>query len=422
MLEESLAGFAAYARKNDFKVAVSEVADAARAIQVVSITDIQTFKNIIGHCFVKSVSEGQHYDTLFANYFFKNKESDILKLRTTQLINEGESNKSSKKQPSLEEPQQNEWRKSFAASEHLPRSFVFFMQGNRKKAGLELSEKPLSPSAKKTILDKILKLARAGKIKKTDMTEVLETIQEYSELAKKVQKLTKSLHRTKPIFGPNAITHSVPDFSTVSDLSDVALGQSQAKLQYALSLVSRQVYARVSRQLGTASRKKTIDYKGTIKKSLAVMGEPFLLVRKAKRQRLRRLVTICDISGSVKYATKLLLCFMYEMHQAFQGRVSHFCFVSVTDDVTSYFNRPTFQQCFEGITQSTTIDQRGYSDYGTAFKIFTEERGTVNKDTIVIILGDARNNNRDPGLKYLTSICNQAHTTIWLNPELPHKW
>lgn len=40
----------------------------------------------------------------------------------------------------------------------------------------------------------------------------------------------------------------------------------------------------------------------------------------------------------------------------------------------------------------------------------------------VLILGDARNNNRDPNLPALRQLARQARRVHWLNPEQPSYW
>ena len=66
---------------------------------------------------------------------------------------------------------------------------------------------------------------------------------------------------------------------------------------------------------------------------------------------------------------------------------------------------------------------RTYSDYHHALRTFNElYLGEITKDTIVLFLGDARNNNNPTGEEYLNNIKNKAKSVIWLNTEEKPKW
>ena len=68
-------------------------------------------------------------------------------------------------------------------------------------------------------------------------------------------------------------------------------------------------------------------------------------------------------------------------------------------------------------------DNKGYSDYNNALKQFCDDHiGMVTKDTIVIFMGDARNNKNDSGVQYLDRIKRKARHVSWLNPEAIKKW
>ncbi|MGB9825887.1 MAG: VWA domain-containing protein [Desulfofundulus sp.] len=110
------------------------------------------------------------------------------------------------------------------------------------------------------------------------------------------------------------------------------------------------------------------------------------------------------------------------MHRAFEGRARHYVFVSAVDDVTAYFEEPDLERCLAGISRAG-IDFRGYSDYGAMFRMFAEEYAShVDSDTVVLVLGDARNNRRADGRDVLARLNSRARAVIWLNPEDPAKW
>lgn len=65
---------------------------------------------------------------------------------------------------------------------------------------------------------------------------------------------------------------------------------------------------------------------------------------------------------------------------------------------------------------------RGYSNYYKALTDFNEEYfKNVDKNTIIIFFGDARNNKNDTGIEYIKSLKEKCKSIIWLNPEEKRK-
>ena len=63
------------------------------------------------------------------------------------------------------------------------------------------------------------------------------------------------------------------------------------------------------------------------------------------------------------------------------------------------------------------------SDYGTSFAGFERQWAeSVTPQTTVIVLGDARTNNLEPGADVLGRISERAKRVVWLNPEGRMTW
>ena len=69
------------------------------------------------------------------------------------------------------------------------------------------------------------------------------------------------------------------------------------------------------------------------------------------------------------------------------------------------------------------INFHGYSDYGRAFQEFDAQAShIVDQKTILLIIGDARNNKRNPRLDLLQKWSTQARKILWFNPDPFVKW
>jgi len=69
------------------------------------------------------------------------------------------------------------------------------------------------------------------------------------------------------------------------------------------------------------------------------------------------------------------------------------------------------------------INVYAHSDFGLAFRGFHRDHlGAVNRRTMVLILGDARNNYNAPHEWVLRDIKRKAKQVVWLNPESRLTW
>ena len=109
---------------------------------------------------------------------------------------------------------------------------------------------------------------------------------------------------------------------------------------------------------------------------------------------------LCDVSGSVAGFSNFTLLLVNALREQF-SRVRVFAFIDTTDEVTRFFERtPTSdRRCSGWSARRTLITYDGHSDYGNAFGVFAEKfRTGVTSRSSLLILGDARNNYRDPNL------------------------
>ena len=167
-------------------------------------------------------------------------------------------------------------------------------------------------------------------------------------------------------------------------------------------------------------QRKTFEFKKTIKKSLETFGEPVKLYYKRPQIKKTRLVCITDVSESVKLHVKLILQLIYELSSVFKSGVRSFMFVGNLYEVTDTLNEFPIVEAIDLACEQAPME---YSNYNEAFGLFVKNHiGIIDKNTIVIIFGDARNNRYDDGVQYLKQIKKKAKTIVWLNPEVKSKW
>jgi hypothetical protein len=170
------------------------------------------------------------------------------------------------------------------------------------------------------------------------------------------------------------------------------------------------------------ARRNKFDAKGIFRKNLKYGGIPLDLSFKEKKKHKPQIVTLCDVSNSVRNASRFMLQFLYSLQDQF-SKVRSFIFVDEVAEVTDLFKTYPLE---EAITRAMTQMEIAYhhlSDFGSAFSAFCDTYlSAVTGKTTVIIMGDARNNRYHPRESALKEIRAQAKRIIWLNPESSWSW
>jgi len=193
----------------------------------------------------------------------------------------------------------------------------------------------------------------------------------------------------------------------------------------------RRVVQPLARTLATrlaAKRRRhragTIDLRKTLRKSMSTGGVPIDVVLAKPRPARPELVVLCDVSGSVAGFSHFTLLLVHALRQQF-SRVRVFAFIDTTDEVTHMFGPDAdLAVAIQRITREAGVYTRdGHSDYGHAFVSFLDNFPNVlSPRSSLLILGDGRNNYRNPELDLLTRMVNASRHAHWLNPEPLHLW
>jgi hypothetical protein len=193
----------------------------------------------------------------------------------------------------------------------------------------------------------------------------------------------------------------------------------------------RRVVAPLARTLATRlaarrrrSRAGEIDLRKTLRKSMNTGGVPIDVVLRKPRPARPELVVLCDVSGSVAGFSHFTLLLVHALRQQF-SRVRVFAFIDTTDEVTHLFGPESdLALAVQRITREAGVYTRdGHSDYGNAFTSFTENYPAVlSPRSSLLVLGDARNNYRNPAVDVLRRMVTGSRHAHWLNPEPRHLW
>lgn len=193
----------------------------------------------------------------------------------------------------------------------------------------------------------------------------------------------------------------------------------------------RRVVAPLARTLATRlaarrrrSRAGEIDLRKTLRKSMSTGGVPIDVVLKKPHPARPELVVLCDVSGSVAGFSHFTLMLVHALRQQF-SRVRVFAFIDTTDEVTELFGPDAdLAVAVQRITREAGVYTRdGHSDYGNAFVSFLDKYpAALSPRSSLLVLGDGRNNYRNPQTDLLARMVGASRHAHWLNPEPRHLW
>ncbi|MGD0949701.1 MAG: VWA domain-containing protein [Candidatus Binatia bacterium] len=162
-----------------------------------------------------------------------------------------------------------------------------------------------------------------------------------------------------------------------------------------------------------ASRRGTVDIRRTLRRSISTGGVPIDPAFRHRRPGQPDLVAFCDLSHSVATASKFLLALLTPASAYFR-RVRLFGYVDRAVEVSVEAGM---------VVPHDQLDLYARSDFGKVLVGFCQVFGPLlTRNTLVLILGDARNNRRPPRADLLGRIRGAVRQVIWLNPESAVRW
>ncbi len=215
------------------------------------------------------------------------------------------------------------------------------------------------------------------------------------------ERLTREALADKPLFALTA--DEVAQMKTV-------VARLARKIKDALALRQRQ------------EQRGRIDTRRTVRKSLAYDGVPMEIFLRRRHRDKPKLITVCDVSDSVRNASRFMLQLVWSLQECF-SRVRSFVFVSEIAEVTQAFGTYPVERAIEWALKNAPVDYHCRSDFGFAFSQFVrKELDTLDRRTTILMLGDARNNYNDPQAWALRMMRERVKGIIWLNPEGQWGW
>ncbi len=228
-------------------------------------------------------------------------------------------------------------------------------------------------------------------------------------------------HREVFLGGRNAVqTLSEEPECLDTDFSQLTAMDRQLLMGYLQQNILR-FRTRLTRHIHVMERAQ-LDMGRTIREACCTGGIPLNLCYERPREGKTNLLLMLDMSGSCRAASSMLLTFTYLLSSAFPQGCRIYGFVNRLYDISETLRAPDIDAATRAVFAA--IPSRGvYSDYFMPLRsLWEEHRRDITSDTIVIFMGDARNNHHAPGYEELKNICHRAKRAYWLNTERRELW
>ena len=175
---------------------------------------------------------------------------------------------------------------------------------------------------------------------------------------------------------------------------------------------------RRTRRTAAARSGRTPDLRRTVRESLRLHGEPAELYWRQRKARLRPLILILDVSGSMADYSRHLLQFAYSAKRA-ATRVEVFCFGTRLTRITRALDHRKPDDALERAA-SVVFDWEGGTRIGASLDAFVRGYGRrgLARGGVVVICSDGLDRG-DPEVlaKAAERLSRQCHRLVWMNPH-----
>src|SRR3954453_16948582 len=401
-----LLAFADELRGEGVAVGTSELLDAFQALDAVSWTEQEDFREGLAATLAKSQEDRHVLDVLFDRFFFRAVEREALEQGLSEERFRGG------EQLDLDALRERIRDAIRAGSDGEMRDLArlaiaaFGRQGEGSGViGVDVQRirRTLGLRAERSVPD--------------DDPEAVprDQLQEFErhvrrELERQLIERTESLPPSKPL---REFDRALPS-SPAQDLG--AVHRVVAQLKRRLASQGKEHRGR--------RRSWQVDMRRTMRASLETGGVPLNLKYRPRRPRRPELYVLCDVSTSVTSASVFFLSVLHALHDQFR-KLRTFVFVERIPGGPDVFERERSFECVSRAiaTDAGAADVSGYTDYGRVWVEFLDNvLDDLDPRSTVIVLGDARTNGREPHAQVFSHVSEHAGRTFWLNPEPKLYW
>lgn len=195
--------------------------------------------------------------------------------------------------------------------------------------------------------------------------------------------------------------------------------EEMERAKYLMEKIVWKIAMRRSRRTVHASKGSYLDLRRSLRDNMKYGGEPVELAKRRRKMKPRRVVLICDISGSMDRYSRLLLQFVHTVEQGL-SRAEVFVFGTRLTRITRQLRVRNIDGALERVSKEVQ-DWAGGTRIGESLLTFNSRwaRRVLGQGAIVLIISDGWDRGDVEVLrKEMSRLQRMAFRLIWLNPLL----
>jgi hypothetical protein len=187
--------------------------------------------------------------------------------------------------------------------------------------------------------------------------------------------------------------------------------------QLALKKIMEPFRINLTRRSKHSSKGGNMDFRRIMRKSIKSEGIPLKLFYKEKKKRLKRLVILADVSGSMDRYARFVMPFILG-HRGVGSKAEVFVFSTSLTSIAFIIRHLSFEKAMDRIAQEVP-DWSGGTRIGYSLHQFNQTYGQrlVSQRTVVVILSDGWDlGGKELLRREMETLARKAYCIIWLNP------
>ncbi len=382
-----ICGFVNFLRAQGLAVGIAETQDALRALTMVGFEDRDTVRATLKALFTGSKREQQVFDRCFDLYFvsdeeFKANQADI----------------------------------ALARQEYEARQ-------------RELEER-LSVQGRPVDLRDDLKDVYA-RMPQSERDHLKDVVDKFSEKMKHAPKLYEGFIRSvfmKSLMEQQLLLEDAAEGAGQADSDADLMFRNISRFREAdiprayqlIDQVTRRINGEIVARRKHSGRSEALDFRRTIRAGLSTGGALCRLHRKPHHSRRKRIVMLCDVSGSMLRFSEFAIRFIKSLSEV-SDHSEIFLFSEQVQRVNPFVALQNMD-LFSSYVRTSGVWGRG-TNVGRALEaVMAAAPPVLTPNTVLLVLSDAKSVSLDQAEVSLIRAGNATGSVIWMNPIPEAKW
>ena len=419
--------FVSCCRAAGLRVSTSEVLDSLQQLQLIDPTDELQFRALLRANFAKSLRELQHFERLYHLFFHEMRVNvDDMRRAASQIDQIRQATDILKKKP--HDNPVYDAVVEFLAGNPLPllaEMRRIHTESDDSSSPARFNFGPLASRFNVLLQINAAATAASALLENNDLKMEAAALRDLARHFEDRVEAARSILIYEPRPGDTGTKKVKTHEQHLKDLGEKAFSsftrQEVEEMREAIDKLVRKLKNIVSRRFAVRDR-GTLDVKKTLRASAKYDGVPLDIKYRRKTMRKSRIVTLCDVSGSVWAAARFMLNLLYSLQDCFD-KVNSFVFIDQLTNVTGIFEEHDINEATRIVMEEADMHYEAPTDYGETLRNFKRDyMELLTKKTTLIIVGDGRSNYLNPEDAILAEMRDRCRRVIWLNPEPENLW